>query len=177
VAPPLDLQILRWVNQPGSPILDPVMVAASNRWLLLGIGVATAFYIAVRSPHHWIAAVMLLVSIGASDLVAVRVVKPAVERSRPCHTLPSVRTPSGCGPGRSFPSAHAANTAAAAMIVGWAAPALSPLALALTVIVGISRVYLGAHYPSDVVGGWLIGAAIGALLIAAGRLRYAVRIE
>jgi len=79
VAPPLDLQILRWVNQAGSPALDPLMVAASNRWLLLAIAVGGAFYLAVRSPHHWLAAVMLLVSIGAADLVDGRVVKPAVE--------------------------------------------------------------------------------------------------
>ncbi|HYZ88405.1 MAG TPA: phosphatase PAP2 family protein [Myxococcales bacterium] len=177
MAPPLDLQILRWVNQAGSPILDPVMVAASNRWLLLGIAVAGALYVAVRSPHHWLAALMLLASIGAADLVAVRAVKPAVERARPCHSLPSVRAPDGCGSGRSFPSAHASDTAAAATIVAWAAPALSPFALALTAIVGLSRVYLGVHYPSDVVGGWVLGAAVGAVLITIARLRYAVRIQ
>jgi membrane-associated phospholipid phosphatase len=177
MAPPLDLQILRWVNQTGSPILDPIMVAASNRWLLLGIAVVAAVYLSVRSPHHWLAALLLLLSIGAADLVAVRAVKPAVDRSRPCHSLPSVRAPDGCGPGRSFPSAHAADTAAAATIVGWAAPALSPLALALTAIVGISRVYLGAHYPSDVVAGWLVGAVVAAVLIIIARLRYALRIE
>jgi undecaprenyl-diphosphatase len=177
VAPPLDLQLLRWVNQVGSPILDPVMVAASNRWLLLAIATAGAVYLAIRSPHHWVAALLLLASIGAADLVAVRAVKPAVDRARPCRSLPSVRAPDGCGSGRSFPSAHASDTAAAATVIAWAAPALSPLALALTAVVGISRVYLGVHYPSDVVGGWILGAAVAAMLIAIARLRYAVRIR
>ena len=171
----MDLQILRWVNQAGSPVLDPVMTAASNRWLLLTIAVLAAIYLAVRSPHHWLAALLLAASIGAADLVAVRAVKPAVERIRPCHSLASVRVPDGCGSGRSFPSAHASDTAAAATVLAWAAPALSPFALTLTAIVGLSRVYLGVHYPSDVVGGWVLGAAVAAILIAVARLRYAVR--
>lgn len=153
------------------------MAAASNRWLLLGIAVAGALYVAVRSPHHWLAALMLLASIGVADLVSVRAVKPAVDRMRPCHSLASVRAPQGCGSGRSFPSAHAADTAAAATIVAWAAPALSPIALVLTALVGISRVYLGVHYPSDVVGGWVIGVVIGAVLITLSRLRHSVRVR
>jgi undecaprenyl-diphosphatase len=88
-----------------------------------------------------------------------------------------VRAPLGCGSGKSFPSAHAADTAAAAAVVSWAAPPVAPLAIALVVLVGISRVYLGVHYPSDVVAGWVLGAAIGALLIAIARMRYAVRVR
>jgi membrane-associated phospholipid phosphatase len=175
VAPPLDLQILRWVNQPGTPMLDPIMAAASNRWILLAIAVAAAIYVAVRSPHGWLAGVLLLVSVGAADLVSVRVVKPAVDRMRPCESLASVRAPAGCGSGRSFPSAHASDTAAAATIVAWAAPALSPLALALCALVGVSRVYLGVHFPSDVVAGWLLGCAVSSVLIILTRLRHAVR--
>lgn len=177
MAPPLDLQILRWVNQAGSPALDPLMIAASSRWLLIALAIGFALYLGVRSPYRWLASVLLLASIGVSDLVSVRVVKPAVDRMRPCQSLTSVRAPQGCGSGRAFPSAHAADSAAAATIVAWAAPRLSPLALLVTALVGISRVYLGVHYPSDVVGGWILGAAIGAALIAIARLRFAVRLH
>ena len=173
----MDLQLLRLVNDRGSPALDVVMAAASNRGVLLALAAAFAVYLGLRSPHRWLAAVLLVLAVGAADLVSVRVVKPVIERPRPCRSLASVRAPLGCGSGKSFPSAHASDTAAAVAVVTWAAPPVAPLAIALAVLVGISRVYLGAHYPSDVVAGWVLGAAIGALLIWIARMRYAVRVR
>jgi membrane-associated phospholipid phosphatase len=173
----VDLQLLRLINDHGSPALDHVMAAASNRSLLLALAGAFAVYLGLRSPHRWMAAVLLLVAVGIADLVSVRVVKPAIDRERPCHSLASVRAPLGCGSAKSFPSAHAADSGAAAAVVIWAAPALAPLAIAVAALVGVSRVYLGVHYPSDVVAGWVLGAAIGAALIAIARLRYAVRVR
>jgi undecaprenyl-diphosphatase len=177
VPSPVDLQFLRLVNDHASPALDHVMAAASNRGLLLAFAGAFAAYLGLRSPHRWLAAVLLLLAVGVADLVSVRVVKPAIDRERPCHSLASVRAPLGCGSGKSFPSAHAADTAAAAAVITWATPPLLPLALAVAALVGVSRVYLGVHYPSDVVAGWVLGAAIGGALIAIARLRYAVRVR
>jgi len=177
VAAPVDLQLLRMVNGHGTPAFDAVMVAASNRFLLFGIALAAAIYLGVRSVHRWTAALLLLLAIATADLVSVRVVKPAVDRVRPCHSLASVRAPSGCGSGKSFPSAHASDTAAAAAVVTWALPALAPFAAALAAVVGLSRVYLGVHYPSDVVAGWILGGAVGAVLVWLARLRHAVRVR
>src|SRR3982751_1792124 len=164
------------VNGHGGPVLDAVMTAASNRVLLLGIAAAAAIYLGLRSVHRWTAAVLLLLAIATGDLVSVRLVKPAVDRVRPCHSLASVRAPAGCGTGKSFPSAHAADTAAAAAVALWASPVLAPLAVGLAALVGVSRVYLGVHYPSDVVAGWILGGAIGAGFLVLARLRHAVRV-
>ncbi|HNX76755.1 MAG TPA: phosphatase PAP2 family protein [Candidatus Rifleibacterium sp.] len=108
-------------------------------------------------------ALALLVAVGFTDLFCARVIKPAVARTRPCSVEPSAgftcRLLLPKKNSRSFPSNHAANTAAFAvvtlMICGLKAG--MPLAF-LAFLVGWSRVYVGVHFPLDVLCGWLVGA-------------------
>jgi undecaprenyl-diphosphatase len=106
------------------------------------------------------------------------VVKRAVGRTRPWVAL-GYPAPFGAPHDGSFPSGHASGTfcvaafLAVALPTAWPPPAGSPAprwqprlvaagALVIAVLVGLSRVYLGAHFPSDVVAGAVMGACFGA---------------
>jgi len=174
---PIDLDLLAFFNRPGTPWLDAIMAAASNRGVLLGVAALAAIWLWFKSPHGPLAAALFALAIGAGDLISSRVVKPAVARVRPCKLDPEhVPHPLGCGAGLSFPSSHATETAAGAAIFTWASPMLSPVAIGIALLVGISRVYLGVHWPTDVLAGWALGAALGAALVLLNRLlHYTVR--
>jgi len=105
-----------------------------------------------RRRREW-----LLVGLGALAAHAAAIaIKLVVRRSRPNHPAVAVNvsTPSAL----SFPSAHATSTTAAAMLLCRATR--SPLPLAIVPLMALSRLVLGVHYPSDVVAGALVGAAV-----------------
>lgn len=102
--------------------------------------------------------IMVLVAVGLADLLAAYVLKPFIDRLRPCWAMEGIRAVSGCAGKFSFPSNHATNAMAiAAAVTLWGNKKIG-LALTLVAIaIGISRVYLGVHYPSDIVGGFIFG--------------------
>ena len=101
----------------------------------------------------------ILISDQFGDLI-----KNLLQRVRPCNALDDARQIIGCAGGYSFPSNHAVNNFTAAFFFYKLYPKLKiPLFVAATLI-AISRVYLGVHYPSDILGGAIIGSAIGYLL-------------
>jgi undecaprenyl-diphosphatase len=103
---------------------------------------------------------LLAVTIALSDQLSSFVVKPLVARIRPCHVLDDVRLLVGCGSGFSFTSSHATNNFAMAVLIGHFYTRARPYLLIWATLVAWSRVYVGVHYPSDLLGGALLGSAI-----------------
>ena len=133
-----------------------------NKWyiayiILIGI----AFFKGGRRGK--IAVIGLILLIVVTDQTGYRVLKELFERVRPCNALADAITPMGCAGGYSFPSNHALNNFAAAVFLLRIFPAYTWIFITVAILISISRIYLGVHYPSDVLGGAIIGIGFGYL--------------
>jgi undecaprenyl-diphosphatase len=110
-------------------------------------------------------ALLLIPLITISDQLSSAVIKNIVARPRPCHTvnglqvLQDIRELVPCGSGFSFPSSHAVNNFAAATFLSNFYRRWSWAFYSYASVMAFSRLSVGVHYPSDVVGGAMIGAA------------------
>ena len=91
------------------------------------------------------------------ELPAHLVIKNLVKRDRPCEVLANVNRRIIPSDQFSFPSGHTAAAFAMATLIGFHFPMLAPPVMAWALMVGLSRIYLGVHYPTDILAGALIG--------------------
>jgi undecaprenyl-diphosphatase len=160
-----------WVVAHRYDVLDGAMwgLSAIGRggiiWLIIGGIVAFR-----RSRRGWwrefapLAVALLFATITTDDIL-----KPAFDRHRPFVTTPDVRVIGGRPRDASFPSGHAANAFAGAVVLSTTIPSGRLIWWPLAIAIAYSRVYLGVHYPLDVVAGSIIGAASAAIVVAATR--------
>jgi undecaprenyl-diphosphatase len=162
------LLVLRDPINPSAPV-GPVWVQETARDLtslgsiivlsILSLAVSGYLFLARKSAAVWLMIVAVFGGIALNDLL-----KPAFARPRPDLVYQAARVFTS-----SFPSGHAELSAIAYLtIAALLAQTQSSfkigfyfiaVAALLTILIGVSRVYLGVHYPSDVLGGWCIGVA------------------
>ncbi len=107
-------------------------------------------------------------SVWTADLLALAI-KSGVERQRPSLTVPQADPLMGAG-GWSFPSGHAATAFAGAVSLTYLWRRGAPLFFLLAAAIAFSRVYVGVHYPGDMLAGAALGTVVGLAWAAALRL-------
>jgi undecaprenyl-diphosphatase len=158
----VEADLLLWMHAQGSPALDAVArfswALGALRFCAPAVLLLVAAHLARRERREALA----WLAVGAAAALLPELVKAAVARPRP--TLWPWLIPTS---GYSFPSGHAVAGAALYSLLGWMAlrsrglgRAGYALGLTVGVFVGVGRLYVGVHWPSDVLAGWAIGAAL-----------------
>ena len=166
--------LLRWLMETFShPVLDKIMIFISSLgnkgmiWIAIGV----LFFLFGWKNQQWrTRGLLVLFSLAANLLVCNAVLKPLVDRTRPYYVLeytpliPPVGDPS-------FPSGHTAASFAAATAIYAINKKWGIAAYLFAAIMGFSRLYLGVHFPTDVLFGAIIGMAAAKIVVHIFRKR------
>lgn len=145
----------RWEN------VDWLMFALSQESnLIVPVLLLTMYWLWRNGREAIIGAPVLAGLIGISDWLGGQC-KLLIARPRPCHVLHPVHELVGCGGTFSMPSNHAMNSAVAASFLFMLYPNSGWVSWPLVGLIGLSRVYLGGHYVTDVLTGWALGGMLG----------------
>ncbi len=164
----IDEAVLLWVHQgwrtPWGDRFFPWITESEH--FVIPLAVAWVGLLVFGGRYGRVLALILALTLLATDQISSQVIKPWVGRIRPCFAvegvtalLPQVRS-------ASFPSSHATNIfgAATVFIMGGRPRWVWAPALVIASLVALSRVYVGVHYPSDILAGSLLGVVLGAVV-------------
>lgn len=166
----LDHRLLLAINHAHTRGLDTLMRYASDRYEWIPMYALLILWLFdIFRGHTWRLLLPLIGALGLADSITSRLFKPFFGRLRPCHApdlMNQLYLPDGCGGQFGFLSSHAANSLALAVCLLLVLPAGRYRALKIGLfgwagLLSYSRIYLAAHYPSDVLGGALVGTALG----------------
>ncbi|MCG7856501.1 phosphatase PAP2 family protein [Flavihumibacter sp.] len=165
-----DKSLFLWIQETSaSPFTDSIMLTLRNAktWLPL---YAVFLYWAIRyaRPYALVFILLTVACVGLADYSSASMLKPLFGRERPCYE-PSldgmVRVLAGCGGHFSFPSSHASNHFALASFWYWAIWLIKgkrwSWLFLWAFMIGYAQVYVGKHYPLDIIGGAILGIFIG----------------
>jgi undecaprenyl-diphosphatase len=166
-----DRALLLWINGLHTPFADVLMTFVSQKLVWIPL-YALLLVVLIRNLGWKVAALAVVVAVAVvllSDQLASGLLKPLIQRPRPCHVSslqPVLHLVDGkCGGKYGFASSHAANFFGLAMLItGLLGKDVRWLCVSLFMVAGtvaLSRIYLGVHYPSDVFAGMMIGISMG----------------
>lgn len=144
--PALD-PIFRLLTDPGKLLVPLLLILLGALWM--------------ERRRGLIALVVLVATIAVADQTSAKLLKPAFARSRPSVALADSKPLFGVRGSYSFPSVHATNSFAAALVLDAVFPGGRAALLTVAGLVSYSRIYVGDHWPSDTLAGALWGSLIG----------------
>ena len=121
--------------------------------------------IVIGRPDTKKAALLMLTALVAGYLAGDEVLKQIIQRPRPFETIAGVNLLVAPPGSYSFPSGHATAAFASSLVLARKIPALFLPVLILACVMAFSRVYVGVHYPLDVLAGSILGATCAALTL------------
>ncbi len=152
-----------------NPVFDALLPWFREKWFWMPVYLFVAAFALLNFRGRGCVILLgLVLTVGLSDFTSSSLVKKNVQRLRPCNDPAmfekvQVRVP--CGGGYSFTSSHAANHFAAAVFLiamfGGLARWVRPAALTWAGLIAFAQVYVGVHYPGDVLCGAVLGAVLG----------------
>lgn len=162
-----DKQVMIFLNNLGSSTFDPFWILVSEKWFWIPLYVIFLYFLYKNFNKKSLFYILLFVALGitASDQIA-NIFKFGFERLRPCHdpSLEGLLREVKCGGKFGFYSAHSSNSFFVAtyltMLLGKKIKQLPYFLFVWAAIVAYSRVYLGMHFPGDII----VGAIMGILL-------------
>ena len=165
----LDIKIFFLINQTlSNPVFDSIMplITNKNNWVLIII--ILFFYLAIMNGRRGqIALVILIVVVGLTDSFSTFILKPHIGRTRPSYDIYEyINLLVAKGGKWSMPSNHAANISAIAVVLSYFYEKMKIPLYSLAVIIAFSRVYVGVHYPADVLVGGVFGYGIAWLILS-----------
>jgi len=170
----LDKGLFLFLNGLHFSMLDPLMEAVSGKWLWIPLYIYILFVLVknfkVKSLYL---IVMVALLITLCDQISVHLFKNVFMRLRPCHA-PELQglvhiVNEHCGGQFGFVSSHATNVFGLAIFLGEVLKATSRIwmigLIIWAVVVSYSRIYLGVHYPLDILGGALLGMFLARFML------------
>lgn len=167
----LDGNILLWIqdyirNGFCTPILTCITSLGNSGAIWLVISIALLFFKKTRKVG-----IMALIAIAGSYLINNLCLKNLVARTRPYEVIDGLKILVEKQKDLSFPSGHAGVAFSAATVYLIMLPKKYGVpAMMFAVLMGFSRLYVGVHYPTDVIAGTLIGIVIGCVVVNICRL-------
>jgi len=166
----IDVTLFSWINGLYSPWADELMAFVSHK--LSWIPAYVILLYGIWKKWGWQQTLFILLAVGLlillSDRISAGLLKPWIARYRPCRPEAGLGdwvhlVHHKCGGKYGFVSSHAANFFALATFMSllFNKRRLTILFLSCALLTAYSRVYLGVHYPGDVIGGAILGSLLG----------------